>query len=269
MTKTRYPTYEGSKSSERSVRLDRTEGHIVIEGRAYPARELVEALAQSGYTELKAVGDSLMLGRKRITPIFKSRQDRAMASVCHGSLAFCCPLSKRCAERDRALEMLGLTPDEYGRMKNDSHLRFVESARGLSTVDDSLTYDERRHRLANEPAIDRGYGSDDYRRDFDSLERAVQPYDRASERASDPWIRGRDTSHPRDHPSLYTESDQSDSYADLSNLFVDEHKSRGGHTSAPACGIRTGEDAEGLGALFAQGELSPFSSESDGRESRT
>ncbi|MFW9800771.1 MAG: hypothetical protein ACFFD9_10065, partial [Candidatus Thorarchaeota archaeon] len=48
-----------------------------------------------------------------------------------------------------------------------------------------------------------------------------------------------------------------------------EHKSQGGHTSAPACGIRTGEDVEGLGALFAQGELSPFSSESDGRESRT
>jgi len=103
------------------VRLDKTEGYVIIEGRAYPAREIVEALAQSGYAEMRAVGDSLLFGRRRITPIFKSRQERAMASLCHGSLAYCCPMSKRCADRDRALEMLGLTQEDYERLKGESH----------------------------------------------------------------------------------------------------------------------------------------------------
>lgn len=268
MTITRYP-YEGSKSSDRPVRLESTEGHIIIDGRAYPARELVEALAQSGYSELTAVGDSLMVGRKRITPIFKSRQDRAMASLCHGSLAFCCPVSRRCAERDRALEMLGLTPDEYGRLKNDAHMRFIDSAKGLSYDEEARTYGERQHRLANEPASDRGYGSDEYRREFDTLERSTHLHDRGQERTSDPWMRSHDSSQAMDRSSRYTEREQTDSYADLSNLFEDDHGSQGGLASAPTCGIRSGENVEGLGALFAQGELSPFSAESDDRESRT
>ncbi|MFX1561599.1 MAG: hypothetical protein ACFFBL_13500, partial [Promethearchaeota archaeon] len=170
MTDTRYSSYDGNKSTERAVRLDKTEGHIIIEGRAYPAREIIEALAQSGYSEMRAVGDSLVLGSRRITPIFKSRQERAMASLCHGSLAYCCPLSKRCAERDRALEILGLTLDEYEQMKGDAHIRFVETARGLSNLDPSWQQ-VSRDRLANNPATDPGYGSDDYREDFEALDR--------------------------------------------------------------------------------------------------
>jgi len=41
VAQTRYSSYDGNKSTERSVRLDKTEGHIIIEGRAYPAREIV------------------------------------------------------------------------------------------------------------------------------------------------------------------------------------------------------------------------------------
>ncbi|MHA1288179.1 MAG: hypothetical protein ACTSPB_12315, partial [Candidatus Thorarchaeota archaeon] len=137
MAKTRYPTYEDNKVTERPVRLDKTEGHVIIEGRAYPAREIVEALAQSGgYTEIRSMGDSIILGTRRITPIFKSRQDRAMAALCHSSLSYCCPLSKRCAERDRALEIMGLTPADYENLKKDAHLKFVDSARGMDSGSD-------------------------------------------------------------------------------------------------------------------------------------
>ncbi|MFW9846372.1 MAG: hypothetical protein ACFFD6_06470 [Candidatus Thorarchaeota archaeon] len=247
---------------ERPVRLDRTEGHVVIEGRAYPARELVEALAQSGYAELRASGDSLVLGRRRITPIFKSRQDRAMASLCHGSLAFCCPMSKRCAERDRALEMLGLTPDEYDRLKNDAHIRFIESAHGSFRDGAYDEHDSYSQSLANRPAIDRGYGSDDYRREYDSLERSLHSPG-YGEREASPW--GHEEPMPSRSPaSSYGEPDRPDSYADLSNLFGDS-----GVPSGPACSARPRESGEGLGALFAQGEISPFSDEVDDREART
>jgi hypothetical protein len=257
----RYPSREDGRDAERPVRLDKTEGHIVIEGRAYPAREIVEALAQSGYAELRASGDSIVLGRRRITPIFKSRQDRAMASLCHASLSFCCPISKRCAERDRALEMLGLTPDEYERLKGDAHIRFIESARGYADRDSCGEYDSYGSTLANQPAVDRGYGGDDYRRDFDSLDRTMQPRS-YPEREPSPWGR-HEASTPIETASSFGESERSDSYADLSNLFGE-----GGGSTGSTCSIRSG-DAEGVGSLFAQGELSPFSESSDSREDRT
>jgi len=252
---TRYPTYEGNKSTEKPVRLDKTEGHVVIEGRAYPAREIIEALAQSGYTELRSVGDALVLGRHRITPIFKSAKDRAMASLCHGSLAFCCPLSKRCAERDRALEVLGLTIEEYENLKGDAHCRFIDASRGITSTGDVRSHDARDI-AANRPAVDRGYGSDDYRRDFDRRDGA---YNR----------RDVESASRRDYGS-YRSSSHSDPYSDLTTAIpyseghrkdslMDEMRSGSSDVSTQSsCGCRTDVAVEGLGALFMQGELSPF-----------
>lgn len=246
MADTRYSTYDGNKNGERSVRLDKTEGHIIIEGRAYPAKEIVEALAQSGYSEIRSDGDSLILGNRRITPIFKSRQDRAMASLCHGSLSYCCPLSKRCAERDRALEILGLTLDEYERLKGDSHSRFVETARGLSNLDPSWSQQASGDRLANRPARDPGYGADDYRQDFEALDRTMKSLTaQYGDPGSDSW---RDSKSPSDTYDYQTRDNR---------IF-------GGDESRKTCNNQLDESIEGIGSLFAQGELSPFTD--DARE---
>jgi hypothetical protein len=242
---TRYPSYDGNKDSERPVRLDKTEGHIIIEGRAYPAREIVEALAQSGYSEMRSVGDSLILGNRRITPIFKSRQDRAMASLCHGSLAYCCPLTKRCAERDRALEVLGLTLDEYEQLKGDAHVRFVETARGLSNLDPNWQRQASRERMANRPATDPGYGSDDYRQDFESLDQAMQSLTSQYSERSGPW---------RDERTESGQPTETYRYQGDSRIF--------GESERKVCNTQPDESIEGIGSLFAQGELSPFTDES-------
>jgi hypothetical protein len=239
---TRYSSYDGNKSTERSVRLDKTEGHIIIEGRAYPAREIIEALAQSGYSEMRAVGDSLVLGSRRITPIFKSRQDRAMASLCHGSLAYCCPLSKRCAERDRALEVLGLTLDEYEQLKGDSHIKFVETAKGLSNLDPSWQQQASEDRLANRPATDPGYGSDNYRQDFESLDQAMQSLTSQYSDRSGPWREER--TEPRHSSETYR-------YQGDSRIFDQKEDGK-------VCNTQLDESIEGIGSLFSQGELSPF-----------
>lgn len=244
----RYPTYEDNKVTERPVRLDKTEGHVIIEGRAYPAREIVEALAQSGYTEIRSTGDSIILGTKRITPIFKSRQDRAMAALCHGSLSYCCPLSKRCAERDRALEMMGLTPAEYESLKRDAHLRFIDTARGMDT-DTQWASQASSERVANRPAVDRGYGSEDYRRDFETLDRSLQsPRDRYEPR-SDPW----QTQYEERQSYQYRERESRDIYSDIQGAIPTEEEK-----SCSVCNIERDESLEGIGALFSQGELSPF-----------
>jgi hypothetical protein len=244
----RYPTYEDNKVTEHPVRLDKTEGHVIIEGRAYPAREIIEALAQSGYTEIRSMGDSIILGTKRITPIFKSRQDRAMAALCHGSLSYCCPLSKRCAERDRALEMMGLTPNEYENLKRDAHLRFIDTAHRMDS-DSQWTNQGSSDRMANRPAVDRGYGSDDYRRDFESLDGSLQsPRDRYEPR-SDPWK----DQYDNRQSYQYRERESRDIYSDIQGAIPTEEEE-----SCSVCNIERDESLEGIGALFSQGELSPF-----------
>jgi hypothetical protein len=243
---TRYSTYDGNKSTERSVRLDKTEGHVIIEGRAYPAKEIVEALAQSGYSELTAVGDSLVLGNRRISPIFKSRQDRAMATLCHSSLSYCCPLSKRCAERDRALEVLGLTLDEYTRLKSDAHVKFVETARGLSNLDPSWSQQASGENLANRPARDPGYGTDDYRQDFEALDRTMQSLTAQN---------GDDPDSSRDNRDSRAPSETYQYQSRDNRIFSGDERSK-------VCNNQLDESIEGIGSLFAQGELSPFTEES-------
>jgi hypothetical protein len=263
---TRYDSYREERDGERPVRLDRTEGFVVIEGKAYPARELVEALAQSGYAELKANGDSLVLGRKRITPIFKSSQERAMASLCHGSLAYCCPLSKRCAERDRALEVLGLTREDYERLKEGAHCRFMDTSKGFDPAGGSWDYDSRR-RSVNRPAIDSGFGSDDYRRDFDTLDRALQDRDRR-ESQGERYRGDLDNQELGRASSRYSSRDRGPfKEVPLDGRRLDEY-GKGACDSTGACSLAPDESVEGLGALFSQGELSPFNEETDTESSR-
>lgn len=244
-----YSRYDDDRISERPVRLDKTEGHIVIEGKSYPAREIIEALAHSGYTKLRADGDTLVLGSKRITPIFKSRQERAMASLCHGSLAFCCPLGKRCAERDRALEILGLTLEDYEHLKGDSHLRFIETSKGFTQSSNDPYRNTRNVRTANRPAADYGYGSDDYRRDFDTLDKVLN--------SRNDHLEGHRESRPRYREYSESRNDRS---------LHDEMKSAVSQIG-DMCSMRSEPSTEGLGALFTQGELSPFVDDAETRDS--
>ncbi|MGY5875645.1 MAG: hypothetical protein RTU30_07860 [Candidatus Thorarchaeota archaeon] len=257
--------YEREKNPERPVRLDRTEGHVIIEGRTYPAKELVEALAQSGYVELRADGDSLILGRRRITPIFKSRQERAMVSLCHGSLAYCCPLTKRCAERDRALEILNLTPQEYNGLKGDAHIRFISTAKGLPENDEYKSQLYSGGRGVNQPAVDRGYGSDDYRGDFDTLDQALESsrsFGR-SESGRDPWSHERPETSHMDNPNQRSENPFTD--VDMSGRSISVPE---GTPSSTSCRLRSDDSIEGIGSLFKQGELSPFSDDSSSDSER-
>ncbi|NWF95109.1 MAG: zinc-ribbon domain-containing protein [Candidatus Thorarchaeota archaeon] len=256
MAITRYNDDYDDRAGERPVKLDRTEGFVVIEGRAYPARELVEALAQSGYAELRAEGDTLVLGRRRITPVYKSVQERAMAALCHGSLAYCCPLGKRCVERDRALEMLGLTPTDYERMKSDSHHRFLGHSRGIEEAPDQWTYGRGRGRIASGSATDPGFGTEDYRRDFDSLDYAVRA--RSTTRDCDN-AGSRDVTRNRD--GFRRGVGAYERPVPESGPDGTAHGSRRGldsDVSKTTCQLSSREPHEGLGALFMQGELSPF-----------
>jgi hypothetical protein len=171
-----------------------------------------------------------------------------MAALCHSSLSYCCPLSKRCAERDRALEIMGLTPDEYENLKKDSHLKFVDSARGMGS-DSQWTHQASSDRVANRPAVDPGYGGDDYRRDFESLDRTIHPPEDRYERRSDPW---QDQRNER-HSYQYRERESRDSYSDIQGAIPTEED-----MSCSVCNIERDDSLEGIGALFSQGELSPF-----------
>jgi hypothetical protein len=104
-------------------------------------------------------------------------------------------------------------------------------------------------KLANRPAVDPGYGSEDYRRDFESLDRTMQPPSDRYEQRSDPWRDQRDDRHSYQ----YRERESRDIYSDLQGAIPTEDD-----LSCSVCNIERDESLEGIGALFAQGELSPF-----------
>ncbi len=266
----RYSEYD-DRRQDRPVRLDHTEGTVVIEGKVYPAREIVEALAQSGYSEIRSSGDALILGRKRISPIFKSSKERAMASLCHGSLAYCCPLSKRCAERSRALEILGLSGEEYERLKGDAHHRFMDIARSGS----GSTYeydDEPRSRTVNGPAYDQGFGADDYRRDFDRLDSILDSRETSSRVEKSPsWASSGDSTPHTSRDSELRSAPSGSPYvgARAEDSLMSEMRGATRNLSPTgACKLNTDPSLEGIGSLFAQGELSPFTEDAQRKTGR-
>lgn len=110
----------------------KAEGNIVISGRVYPADKVLNALIKEGFADVRVeAGGILVIGSERIQPVFQSLQDKAMAITCYGSLAYCCGLEKKCAIRDEALRLLGLSEDDYLKIKRYMHNKFIEYAKGL------------------------------------------------------------------------------------------------------------------------------------------
>lgn len=46
--------------------------------------------------------------------------------ICHGSFAYCCPLEKECDQRDGLMEMLGISKEDYIRIKEECDKKFIE-----------------------------------------------------------------------------------------------------------------------------------------------
>ena len=110
----------------------KAEGYVIIDGRVYPANRVIRALINEGFADVKLEhGGVLVIGGVRVKPVFKSPQEQAMALTCYGSLAYCCGLEKACENRDRALELLGLSKEDYLRLKTYLHNKFIEYSKGL------------------------------------------------------------------------------------------------------------------------------------------
>ncbi|WXG42800.1 MAG: zinc-ribbon domain-containing protein [Promethearchaeati archaeon SRVP18_Atabeyarchaeia-1] len=106
-------------------------GVIIINGRAYDAQKILDALLGNSYVDIKVEGASLVIGGSRIQPVSRSVQDLAMLRTCHGSLAYCCSSDRKCVDRDGALELLGLTMEDYQRIKSACHQIFIDAAKRL------------------------------------------------------------------------------------------------------------------------------------------
>ncbi|MFX1510129.1 MAG: zinc ribbon domain-containing protein [Promethearchaeota archaeon] len=108
-----------------SSNSDYAQGIVLINGRAYPAKEVLQALERQAMTSLRAVGDELWIGKERVRPLAKTTPEQAMKLTCYGSLAFCCDLTRDCHLRDQALELLGISKEEYHEIQRDCHQQFL------------------------------------------------------------------------------------------------------------------------------------------------
>lgn len=77
---------------------------------------------------MRDVGGVLFIGNHRIRPLVKISTAQAMSVTCFGSLAFCCDLSRECRLRDDALQLLGMSKEEYSSIQQECHQRFLHSA---------------------------------------------------------------------------------------------------------------------------------------------
>ena len=86
-----------------SSNSDYAKGLIQINGHAYAAKEVLQALERQAMTSIRVVGNELWVGKHRVRPIAKITSEEAMKFTCYGSLAYCCNLSRHCQLRDEAL----------------------------------------------------------------------------------------------------------------------------------------------------------------------
>jgi predicted metal-binding transcription factor (methanogenesis marker protein 9) len=186
-----------------SSNSDYAQGLVLINGRAYPAKEVLQALERQAMTSLRAVGDELWIGKERVRPVAKTTPEQAMKLTCYGSLAFCCDLTRECQLRDQALELLGISKEEYHAIQKECHQRF-------------LAYGERRWPQEHYGSID-----SEYSRSVSDDQPAYESFESWRERsASGRYSTGRES---KTH-SMASSSDK----VDLGGLFSapEEYNSR-------------------------------------------
>ncbi|MFX1466628.1 MAG: hypothetical protein ACFFA5_09165, partial [Promethearchaeota archaeon] len=114
------------------------DGNIIINGKAYPAIELLEAINRSGALSFDHETEQLILNDMPIKPVYNSTRKNVFSQLCYHSLAYCCPRTHKCDKRETTLKMLNISLDEYSRIKDEHHSLFLEYER----TDSHTTYSE-------------------------------------------------------------------------------------------------------------------------------
>ncbi|MFX1491220.1 MAG: hypothetical protein ACFFBU_03105, partial [Promethearchaeota archaeon] len=104
------------------------QGLVLINGHAYHAKEVLQALERQAMTNLRIVGNELWVGKERVRPLPKTTPEQAMKLTCYGSLAYCCDLNRECHLRDQALRLLGISKEEYQTIQTECHQQFIRQA---------------------------------------------------------------------------------------------------------------------------------------------
>ncbi|MFW9830911.1 MAG: hypothetical protein ACFFD8_03975 [Candidatus Thorarchaeota archaeon] len=149
------------------------QGLVLINGQAYPAKDVLQALERQAMTSIRVVSNELWVGKERVRPLAKTSPEQAMKLTCYASLAFCCDLSRECHLRDEALRLIGMPKEEYRAIQNDCHqqfLRFGErrwphehAISPSSDFSSSQSYSGRQPKEPydpwHEPSTQRGFGT--------------------------------------------------------------------------------------------------------------
>ncbi len=112
-----------TKMTQSEIEVD---GNIIINGKAYPAIELLKAINRSGALSFDDETAQLILNDMPIQPIYGSTRKNVFSLLCYHSLAYCCPRTHKCDKRDATLKMLNISLDEYSRIKDEHHSLFLE-----------------------------------------------------------------------------------------------------------------------------------------------
>lgn len=108
-----------------SANSEYAQGLVLINGRAYSVKEVLQALERQAMTSIRIVGNDLRIGKEQVRPLPKISPEQAMKLTCFGSLAYCCDLNRECQLREEAIKLLGMTNEEYHAIQWECHNQFL------------------------------------------------------------------------------------------------------------------------------------------------
>jgi len=86
-----------------------------------------ERLIEEKQREAKSVQKSLGKMIKALKGEIELSEDEIRSLLCYKSLAYCCGLQKPCIFRDAARALLGISDEEYVRLKEELDRKFMKN----------------------------------------------------------------------------------------------------------------------------------------------
>ncbi|MHA1409119.1 MAG: zinc-ribbon domain-containing protein [Candidatus Odinarchaeia archaeon] len=103
-------------------------GYFIFRGNIYSASDVMEALLRNPRIKVTLTRDNdLIIAGEKIRKINEPLENIISNLLCYKSLAYCCALDKPCANRDLALELLGISKSEYTELKEELDRKILQN----------------------------------------------------------------------------------------------------------------------------------------------
>lgn len=101
-------------------------GYFILRDKVYPASGVINAILKNPRIKVALNPDGdLVIDNYKISKINEPLKNIVKNLLCFKALAYCCSLDRPCANRDLALELLGVSKKSYESVKEELELKLL------------------------------------------------------------------------------------------------------------------------------------------------